>query len=104
MSRVSDLIREIAARRRGRKYAHNTIARAARDIVGPTGFTWSENWEQLDRHGKAYVESFDRRLPPSTFVSERDRKRANLPMPLAERCIEDWGGEAPDSSPGTSAG
>ena len=45
--------------------------------------------DKLDEYGDAYVQSFDRRLPPSIFVSERDRVRHGQPMPLVERCIED---------------
>lgn len=45
----------------------------------------------MARGSDAYVKSFDRRLPPSEFVSERDRGRANLPIPVAERCLEDRG-------------
>ena len=61
-----------------------------RDIVGPTGWVFSSAWEELDTHGEAYQKSFDRRLPPSLFISDRDRLRANQPMPLSERCIEDY--------------
>ncbi len=88
---------EIKARRDGRRHVPSTIARATRDITGPTGYNVRNTLDQLEKHGDDYVRSFDRRLPPSTFVSERDRKRANLPMPVAERCIEDWGkpGEPP---------
>lgn len=35
------------------------------------------------------MRSFDQRIPPSIFVSDRDHRRHNQPMPLAERCIED---------------
>lgn len=65
-------------------------SRVTRDITGPLGWAWSGAWDQLDQHGEAYKQSFDRRLPPSLFVSERDRLRANQPMPLSERCIEDY--------------
>ena len=67
-----------------------TNSRVTRDVIGPTGWLQSNAGEQLDQHGEAYKQSFDRRLPPSLFVSERDRLRANQPMPLAERCIEDY--------------
>ena len=82
---------EWRARRAGRVHLENNIGRATRDIAGPTGWVVSPTWEAVDKSGDTYVKSFDRRLPPSTFVSERDRLRANMPMPLVERCIEDWG-------------
>jgi hypothetical protein len=66
------------------------MSRVTRDIVGPTGWVFSDAWQQLEDHGEAYRNSFDRRLPPSLFISDRDRLRANQPMPLSERCIEDW--------------
>lgn len=97
MGWLRDIRDEWRARRDGRRHVHNSIHQAARDITGPTGWVWSNAWDEVDRSGDAYVASFDRRLPPSTFVSERDRRRANLVMPLAERCIEDWDKDhAPD--------
>lgn len=82
---------EMAARRAGRRHVQSQIGRAARDVTGPTGNAFSNAWEQLDRHGDAYMKSFDPRIPPSLFVSERDRTRMGSPMPLSERCIEDYG-------------
>lgn len=66
------------------------IGRATRDITGPMGTAFSNAWEKLDEHGDAYMKSFDTRIPPSLFISDRDRRRANQPMPVVERCIEDW--------------
>ena len=37
----------------------------------------------------AYVESFDRKVPPSIFVSERERSRHNIPIPLSERMVSE---------------
>ncbi len=68
----------------------NQIARTARDVTGPTGWVFSNAWDKLDEHGDAYVKSFDRRIPPSLFVSERDRTRFQRPMPISERCLEDY--------------
>lgn len=79
-----------------------TRSRVIRDIVGPTGWVVSSAWQELDDHGEAYQNSFDRRLPPSLFVSDRDRLRASQPMPLAERCIEDWAVEDEDLPSGPS--
>lgn len=86
---VRDLWQELRARRAGRQGMSTGIARATRDVTGPTGWVWSNAWQQLDDHGDAYMRSFDRRIPPSIFVSERDRTRHGQPMPLAERCLED---------------
>ena len=75
------------------------IARATRDITGPTGWVWSNAWDKLDQHGEAYMKSFDPKIPPSIFVSERDRTRHGQPMPIVERCIEDWPHRNTDSGP-----
>lgn len=79
-------------RRDGRRKMEGSsnIGRAAREITGPTGWVWSNAWNELDNHGEAYMKSFDRRVPASIFISERDRTRFGQPMPIAERCIEDW--------------
>lgn len=74
---------ELRARREGRRHVPNNIRRASREIAGPTGWTVSKTWHAVDQHGDDFVQSFDRRLPPSTFVSERDRRRANRPVPVA---------------------
>lgn len=82
-------VAEWRARRAGLKtLERGRIFRAARDIVGPTGWMWSRGWEAMDQGREAYVESFEDRLPPSLFVSHRDRTRHNIPIPLVERMIE----------------
>lgn len=77
------------------------LSRAAREVVGPTGWMWSRGWEQMDQGKEAYVKSFDKRLPPSLFVSERDRTRQNIPVPLVERMIAEEHGKPAerDASP-----
>ncbi len=72
---------------------------AARGIVGATGASFSGAWDLLERDGDAYLRSMDKDslLPPSLFVSERDRIRHGLAAPLSERCIEDAGN--PDAEP-----
>lgn len=45
--------------------------------------------DALGASGDAYLKSFDDHIPPSLFVSERDRTRLNQPIPLAERAIRD---------------
>ena len=87
--RTRELYLEWKARRAGRRGIDSSIHRATRDVTGPTGWAFSATWEKLDQHGDAYMKSFDPRVPPSIFVSERDRLRHNSPMPLVERCIED---------------
>ncbi len=78
------------ARRSGRRFVANDLGRSAREIVGPTGWMWSKGWDAMAKGSEAYVDSFDRRIPPSEFVSHRDRTRWNMPVPLVERCVEDW--------------
>lgn len=92
VTKVRALYVEWQARRAGRRGVHSSIHRATRDVTGPTGWVFSATWDKLDQHGEAYVRSFDPRIPPSIFVSERDRLRYNQPMPLVERCIEDHPG------------
>lgn len=67
------------------------MARRTRDVTGPTGYVFSNAWDKLEEHGDAYMKSFDRRVPPSLFISERDRLRHGQPMPIVERCLEDHG-------------
>lgn len=86
---------EWMARRAGRKNLESDLPRSAREIVGPTGWMWSRGWDTMAEHQEAYVKSFDPRLPPSTFVSERERTRQNIPIPLVERMIRENRGEEP---------
>lgn len=90
-----DLGREWLARRRGSESRPLGIFTATRDIIGPTGWQWTSAWDRLEQDGGAYLRSFDPRLPPSLHVSQRDRTRANQPIPLPERCIEDWNSPDP---------
>jgi len=87
---------EWRARRAGHKYSEDDISTSARHIIGPTGWMWSNAWDKMAEGSDAYNQSFDRRLPPSIFVSERDRKRMNRPIPLPERRIEHHGEEDDD--------
>lgn len=91
---------EWKARRVGRRHLVSDISRSARDVIGPTGWMWSNGWDAMTKGSDAYVKSFDRRIPPSIFVSERDRTRNNIPIPLVERCIEDWSRHEPDEESG----
>jgi len=63
------------------------LQRSARDVMGPLGTGFSNAWDEMAKGSEAYVKSFDRRIPPSIFVSERDRSRFGQPMPLVERRI-----------------
>ncbi len=94
LQRTADALREFgqnwAARRAGRRHVPNDIRRQARDITGVTGWMYSKGWDELARVEPSYLRSFDSpRVPPSLHISERDRRRAGLAVPLAERCIED---------------
>lgn len=68
---------------------------SARGIIGPTGNSFSKGWEMLEKDNGAYLRSMqsETHLPPSLFVSERDRVRLGQPVPIAERCIEDYRSE-----------
>lgn len=84
------LTAEWKARRAGRRHVADDIYRPARDVIGPTGWMWSNGWDAMQEGSEAYLRSFDPRVPHSMFISERDRTRSNIPIPLIERCIEDW--------------
>ena len=64
-----------------------------RGITGMTGASLSGAYELLEKDDGAYIRSMQKEpvLPPSLFVSERDRVRYSEAVPLAERCIEDVG-------------
>lgn len=90
-SRIKELFAEWGARRSGRRSMEKDgISRTVRDVTGPVGNAHSRSWDMAADKTKQYNHSFDPRVPPSLFVSERDRKRANQIMPISERCIEDW--------------
>lgn len=84
------LTSEWKARRAGRRHLASHIYRSARDVIGPTGAMWSNGWDAMAKGSDAYIKSFEPKIPPSIFVSARDRTRGNIPIPLVERCIEDW--------------
>lgn len=86
---------EWRARRAGRRHVESDLARSAREVVGPTGMMWSNGWDAMAKGSRAYLDSFDPHVPPSLFVAERERTRQSLPIPLVERCIEDWSDDAP---------
>jgi hypothetical protein len=81
---------EWKARREGRKHYANNIAKSARDVIGPTGWMWSNGWDAMEKGSKAYLKSFDPKVPRSIFLAEREGTRDSIPIPLIERCIEDW--------------
>ena len=93
--KLRELWIELKARSAGRRaMGHDpSLFRSARGIVGAPGNSFSGAWEYLERDGGAYLKSMetDPVLPPSLFVSDRDRTRLGQPMPIAERCIEDHG-------------
>ena len=110
MSRIRDFLAEWRARRAGRKYVSKDIQTSARHVIGPTGYGFSNAWDAMAESSEAYIDSFDPRIPPSLFISQRDRTRLNRPVPLVERRIEahnddgsddltadelDWGNKPP---------
>jgi hypothetical protein len=90
------LFDEWLARRKGRRGLQSDIPRSARDVIGPTGWMWSKGWDAMAENTSAYVKSFDRRVPPSIFVSERERNRHNIPIPLSERMVSEHGEKSDD--------
>ena len=66
-----------------------------RGITGMTGASLSGAYSLLEKDDGAYIRSLRKEpvLPPSLFVSERDRVRHGKAMPLSERCLEDVGNE-----------
>ena len=89
--KLKEFFAEWSARRSGHKAMESTgLHKTVREVTGPVGNAHSRSWDMASTHNKKYNQSFDPRVPPSLFVSERDRKRANQPMPVSERCIEDW--------------
>lgn len=64
---------------------------ATRGITGMIGASMSGAYDLLEKDDGAYLRSMEREptLPPSLFVSERDRVRLGKVVPLSERCIED---------------
>lgn len=87
---INATVTEWAARRTGRRHTPRDNATAARDVTGPLGAPMSVAYDELERSSKAYMKSFDRRLPPSIHISERDRIRHGDAIPMAERAIADW--------------
>jgi len=90
MKRIKAFWAEISARRAGSKFSPRGIGRAARHIVGPTGYAFSSHWDELSKHHDVYNQSFDRRVPPSLHIAQQNGRRPGSVMPLSERCIEDW--------------
>lgn len=87
---INAIFTEWAARRTGRRHTPRDNANAARDVTGPLGVATSVVYNELERSSDAYIKSFDRRLPPSIHISERDRVRHSDAIPVVERGIADW--------------
>ncbi len=90
MGRWSEFVEEWKARKAGRKHVSSDLSTAARDLSGRLGYGTTALWDQVEGGQAAYKESFDRRLPPSLHISERDRIRAGDPIPRQERRVEDF--------------
>ena len=84
-------IAEWWASRAGRVALPNDMVKATREITGPTGFVNSPTWDSMAAGRHAYTRSFDPRVPASLHISQRDGARNGSVIPIAERCIEDWG-------------
>lgn len=86
---------ELRARSAGRKAMGNdkSTFQSTRGAMGAIGMNFSNAWELLEKDNGAYLRSLQKEavLPPSIFVSERDRLRHGDATPLVERCIEDHG-------------
>ncbi|NOX28978.1 MAG: hypothetical protein GXP35_02840 [Actinobacteria bacterium] len=71
------------------------LGRTLRDVTGPfgpanfRGKRINNTLETIVDSNSAYRQSFNRQLPPSTFVSERDRLRFGQAVPVSERLIGD---------------
>ena len=96
LARLRAVVAEWSARRAGARQLSRDVFTAARHIVGPTGYVWSGAWQRLEEDGADYLRSFDPRIPRSVFLSPSDLTRSTHPVPLPERCIEDW--EKPGST------
>ena len=90
-SRATRWLRKLAdgSGGRGRQRRPRSPYASARDIVGPTGNLFSRGWDEFEQGHAAYIRSFEPRVPPSIHISHRDMTRANVPIPLVERCLED---------------
>ena len=99
---LKSLLQEWSARRAGRRGLPSDLSKSARDVVGPTGWMWSKGWDTMAENTGAYVKSFDRKVPPSIFVSERERSRHNIPIPLSERMVAEHGKADDEETPAQS--
>ena len=81
---------EIKARRAGRAGVPRPKINSPRQIAGITGALFSNGFDRIMEGQKAYEKSFEPHIPPSVHISYNDMRRQNVPVPLAERCIEDW--------------
>ena len=81
---------EIKARRAGRAGIVKPKVNSARQIAGITGALMSNGFDRIAESSEAYEKSFEPHIPPSVHVSYNDMRRQNVPIPLAERCIENW--------------
>ena len=97
VSRLRRAVGEIAAEHKGRRQGRRGLPQrpkhqAPREVIGPTGNMYSRGWEALAAGSKAFEKSFDRQIPPSLHISEQERHRFHLAIPVAERCLEDQAG------------
>ena len=93
-------------RRATRRVHKGATSLTARDIAGATGWVRSNAWDKIAEGSEAYAKSFSPRVPPSLHISHRDATRHNIPIPVPERCLEDYdntttpvAAEHPDDEP-----
>ena len=67
------------------------IFTATRHVTGAIGAGTSPAYDALAKGGESLNRSLrENPLPPSTHISHRDATRHNIPVPLSERCLEDY--------------
>lgn len=87
---VRECYLEVKARRAGRRGIPQPKVNSPRQIAGITGALMSNGFDRIAEGSKAYEKSFDPHIPPSVHISYNDMRRQNVPVPLAERCIDEW--------------
>lgn len=99
---LKELWLEMRSRSEGRRAlgVNRDQFHTTRGITGMTGYSFSQAYTLLEKDGGAYMRSLQKepQLPPSLFVSERDRVRHANAIPLAERCLEDIGARGDDTA------
>ena len=89
-SRLRVFIRRVM-RPAGRPRPESDVFTAARHVIGAIGAGTSPAYDALAEGAESLNRSLrENPLPPSPHISHRDSTRHNIPVPLSERCIEDY--------------